>query len=164
MHIRPETAADIPAIYALTKAAFAPMAFSDGTEADCLNQLRDDGDLTLSFVATEGDTIIGHVAFSPVFIDDHADGWYGLGPVAVDVARQKQGIGSQLVAAGHAALRDLGAKGVVLIGKPEVYGPMGYVSDGKLSYRDLPSPIIQHHAFTDEAPTGQITFSPGLEA
>jgi len=163
MLIRPETPSDIPAIHALTKAAFAPMSFSDGTEADCITGLRNDGDLTLSLVAVEAEKIIGHVAYSPVWIDDACDGWYGLGPIAVDVPRQKQGIGSMLAAAGHAELRKRGAKGVVLIGKPEVYGPMGFTSDGALSYRDLPHHLVQYLDFQDEHPSGTLTFAPALE-
>ena len=163
MLIRPETPADLAAIHALTETAFAPMAFSDGTEADCINGLRQDGDLTLSLVAEDAGKIIGHVAYSPAFIGGEGADWYGLGPIAVEASRQKQGIGSQLAAAGHAELRKLGAAGVVLIGKPEVYGPMGFVSDGSLRYRDVPVSIVQYLAFGDATPSGEVTFSPALE-
>lgn len=163
MLIRPETPADIPAIYALTEAAFAPMSFSDGTEADCLTNLRNDGDLTLSLVVEDEGAIIAHVAFSKTQIDGVFDGWYGLGPVAVVKDRQQQGIGTRLINAGHAQLRDQGAKGVTLIGNPKVYGPMGFVSDGALTYRDLPAEIVQYIAFQDERPAGTLTFAPALE-
>lgn len=163
MIIRPETPADIPAIHALTEAAFAPMSFSDGTEADCITNLRKDGDLTLSLVVDDAGAVIAHVAFSKVQIDGAFDGWYGLGPVAVVNDRQKQGIGTMLITAGHAQLQDRGAKGVVLIGNPKVYGPMGYTSDGALTYRDLPAEIVQYVAFDDARPAGALTFAPALE-
>ena len=43
MLMRLETAADRAAIHALTTAAFAPMRFSDGTEADLVDLLREIG-------------------------------------------------------------------------------------------------------------------------
>lgn len=163
MQIRPETDADHPAIFALTAEAFAPMSFSDGTEAAIIGQLRAAGDLTLSLVAVEGDVIIGHAAFSPLSVGD-ATGWYSLGPIAVAVDRQKQGIGSALAGLGCDTLCGQGANGVALIGNPEVYGPMGFQSKGLLSYRDLPRRLVQHQIFAGEEPAGEILFAPALEA
>ena len=66
MEIRPEASNDCENIYALTKAAFDPMPFSDGTEADCIKKLRVDGDLKVSLVALKHDRIIGHIEPSRV--------------------------------------------------------------------------------------------------
>ena len=66
MEIRSEQPADIPLIYQLTDRAFAPMSFSDGTEPAVIDALREAGDLTLSLVALKDNTLVGHVAFSPV--------------------------------------------------------------------------------------------------
>jgi len=68
MEIRPETPKDYECIYALTNVAFEFMPYSDGTEAECINKLRADGDLKLSLVAVEQGNIVGHIAFSPAFI------------------------------------------------------------------------------------------------
>ena len=160
---RAERPDDIATIYRLTQTAFAPMGFSDGTEADCLNKLRDDGDLTVSYVALRGDEIIGHVALSPVRLDGTAGSWLGLGPVAVAPEMQRQGIGSQLIAKACEIARDQGALGIVLIGNPKVYGSMGFISDGGMRYRDVPPEIVQFQAFTDKRPRGALTFSKGLE-
>ena len=53
MDIRIEAPSDHETIYQLTKAAFAPMAFSDGSEPDRIDALRRDGHLTLSLVAED---------------------------------------------------------------------------------------------------------------
>ena len=80
MLIREECAADDWAINDLTVRAFKPMSYSDGTEAQIIRLLRQSGHLTLSLVAEEDGSIIGHVAFSPIAIDGIHDGWFGLGP------------------------------------------------------------------------------------
>ncbi|MEL6641090.1 MAG: N-acetyltransferase [Pseudomonadota bacterium] len=160
--IRDETAADVDAVQVLTAAAFAPMAFSDGTEASALATLREAGDLRLSLVAIVDDKVVGHAAFSPVFLDGAPCNWIGLGPIAVAPIWQKQGIGTALVAKGAGQLQAQAA-GIVLIGNPRVYGPMGFVSDGGLTYRDVPARVVQYLPFGTERPVGRLTFSPGLE-
>ncbi len=163
MQIRKEQRGDEARIYEVTEAAFKPMPFSDGSEPECVNQLRDDGDLTVSLVAVKDEVIIGHIAFSPVFLDGANDHWYGLGPVSVWPEHQKQGIGKALIEAGLSEIKDLRAKGCVLIGDPGYYHRFGFVADGRISYRDLDSKYVQWLAFADEKPAGALTYSPGLE-
>ena len=64
-YIRDEKTGDAAAIHDLTSAAFEGMPHSDGSEPRIVDQLREDGDLTLSLVAERDDEIIGHIAFSP---------------------------------------------------------------------------------------------------
>lgn len=75
IHLRPEKPADRRAILEMTQAAFSEKSFSCGTEAPIIDQLRDDGDLSLSLIAMVGDELSGHVAFSPALIGDASDGW-----------------------------------------------------------------------------------------
>ncbi|MGR3592364.1 MAG: GNAT family N-acetyltransferase [Limimaricola soesokkakensis] len=163
MIIRSETPADVDAIRRLTIAAFEPMRFSDGTEADALDRLRRDGDLTLSLVALEGDEISGHVAFSPAAIGKAREGWFGVGPVSVLPARQGVGIGSALMQAGLTRLSAQGANGCVLIGDPAFYGRFGFISDGALTYKDIPTRHVQWLAFEGDRPEGEVRFSDGLQ-
>ena len=51
MLIRDETPEDFDAIHDLTSTAFKPMSYSDGTEAEIVRRLRENGDLTISLVA-----------------------------------------------------------------------------------------------------------------
>ena len=163
MRIAPEEPKDQETIYRLTKAAFDPMSFSDGTEADCLNRLRQDGDLVLSLVAFDGEALVGHIAFSPVFFDGVHRGWFGLGPVSVWPERQNQGIGSALIGTGLNALRHRGARGCALIGDPAYYSRFGFVGDGRLTYRDLPGSHVKWLTFGADRPSGALLFSSGLE-
>lgn len=163
MKIRTETPDDYDAIHRLTKAAFDPMPFSDGTEADCIDVLRGDGDLTLSLVATRDTGILGHIAFSPVFLDGRPGHWYGLGPVSVWPHLQKSGIGSALIYEGLARLRAMEADGSILIGDPNYYSRFGFRSGDELTYRDLPNRLVQWLSFNDVQPLGVLRFSPGLE-
>jgi putative acetyltransferase len=94
MLIRVETSSDVAAIHAVVEAAFARSA-----EAVLVDALREAGDLTLSLVALDGDDIVGHVAFSKMNAPFRA---LGLGPVAVQPTRQRNGIGGQLIREGLA--------------------------------------------------------------
>jgi len=163
MEIRPESPDDRETIYALTKTAFDPMPFSDGTEADCINKLRADGDLRWSLVAIDQGKLVGHIAFSPVFLTDSPNEWFGLGPVSVWPDFQKTGIGSKLVNTGLEVLKQSNVPGCVLIGDPGYYKRFGFVGDGRISYRDLPNEVVQWLAFGHKKPSGTVTFSPGLE-
>ena len=163
MEIRPEAPNDSENIYALTKAAFDLMPFSDGTEADCIKKLRVDGDLKVSLVALEHGRLIGHIAFSPVFISRASGKWFDLGPVSVWPELQGVGIGSTLINEGLAILMQTKALGCVLIGDPNYYCKFGFVGDGRITYRELPKEIVQWIAFGEAKPSGTLKFSPGLE-
>ncbi len=162
MKIRPETDADIQAIFDLTKVAFAPMSFADENDPFLPQGLRDAGDLLLSLVMEDAGQIIGHVAFSPVSLECPGK-WVGLGPISVMPGRQRQGLGTKLANHGLAQLADQGFDGCVLIGNRDVYGPMGFTS-GDLAYRDLPTELVMGRSFTGLVPSGRIVFAPALEA
>ena len=163
MLIRDERPEDAEPIHALTWAAFAPMAFSDDTEADAVRALRAAGDLTLSLVAEADGEIVGHVAFSPVSIEGRHDGWFGLGPISVRRDRQRQGVGTWLMREGLERLRARAAAGCVLIGNPAIYAKVGFESDGRLRYRDLDARLVQRVVFRGPSPSGTVTFAPGLD-
>ncbi|WP_294925195.1 N-acetyltransferase [uncultured Paracoccus sp.] len=161
--IRPEQPGDEDAIHDLTVAAFAPMPYSQGTEAPIIRALRRDGDLTLSLVALHGPDIIGHIAFSPVTIDGRAEGWFGLGPVSVHPGFQRRGVGSLLVRQGLGALKAQGAKGCALIGDPDFYARFGFANDGRLDYGEVPAAYVQWLAFGAPCPRGRLGFSPAFD-
>lgn len=161
MLIRPESPQDHKAIRDLTRDAFAPMSFSDGSEPDIIDKLRKAGDLTLSLVA-EQDEIIGHVAFSPAKIRKAKGDWYGLGPISVRADMQRQGIGTKLVQTGLDMLRKKGAAGCVLTGNPDVYRPMGFTNDHALTFSGLNPEYILFIALSGTAPEGEINFAPAF--
>lgn len=162
MHLRQEMPQDAQAVREITSMAFAPKAYSDGTEADLPAALHADGDMVVSLVAVEGDAVLGHVAFSPVTIDGAACGWMGLGPIAVHPDRQLQGIGSALITEGLARIKAMGAKGCVLIGDPRYYHRFGFVGDGALRYQDLSAELVQWVSLDGSTPKGVLGFAPAF--
>ncbi len=164
MIIRPESAEDVPAIRAVTVAVFKGAPYSSGTEAAIVDALREAGALTLSLVAEERGRIVGHVAFSPVTINGKAGGWFGLGPVSVEPAEQRRGIGQALIRDGLQRLKSKGAEGCVLLGDPAYYGRFGFVSDPRLRYGDVPPEYVQRLSFTGAEPEGEVAYHAGFDA
>ena len=157
--IRSEQASDIEAISQVTYAAFLGRFSDHPTEHLIVNGLREAGMLTLSLVAEVDGKIVGHVAFSPVTINEQFVDWYGLGPISVAPALQKQGIGSKLILEGLAKLRDLGAKGCGLEGSPAYYQRFGFKPRAGLTYHAAPAPeFFMALPFSDEVPTGQVEY------
>lgn len=163
MLIRGERPSDESAIHDLTVRAFKPMSYSDGTEASIIRLLRQSGHLTLSIVAEDHGTIIGHVAFSPVTIDGVHGGWFGLGPIAVEPARQRSGIGKALIFKGLETLKERGAAGVALIGDPSVYSCAGFERDGTLHYKDIDTRFVLRVVFSGPVPKGELRFADAFE-
>ena len=163
MIIRQETSEDIEAIFNLTTEAFEPMPYSDGSEPKIINDLRSNGDLTLSLVAVDLGKVVGHVAFSPVTINNVNDDWYGLGPISVLPQQQRSGVGTQLIDDGFRRLKELGANGVALIGDPDYYGRFGFTGDGKLTYGNLPTKLVQWVAIKGSAPRGELKYCRAFE-
>lgn len=156
--IRREKKSDIPQIHTVTKEAFLAAEYSSGTEQLIIRALRDSGRLTLSLVAEERGMIIGHVAVSPVAISSGEDGWYGLGPVSVMPDRQGAGVGSALIRAALDELRQLPAKGCVVLGEPGYYGRFGFAADARLRYTEAPPEYFQVQAFEGTVPTGTVQY------
>jgi len=150
MQIRKELPGDIPAIHALTLAAFSDETRSGQPEADLNDRLRDNGHLLLSLVAELDGALVGHVAFSPARIewaeDDRRpkteDGRtaqtglpssvpgpssvVALGPIAVRPDLQRHGIGSQLILAGFDILAAQGHDLIFLLGHTTYYPRFGF--------------------------------------
>lgn len=78
---------------------------------------------------TEG-RLVGHALYT-LGADDAGLPLALLGPLAVDPEVQRCGIGTALMTAGHAVLRELGVAGVLLLGDPRYYSRIGFViADG----------------------------------
>lgn len=163
MLIRKEEQGDHPAIADITAQAFADHVHSDQTEPQIIERLRAAGDLTISLVATEGDALVGHVAFSPVTINGADCGWFGLGPVSVRPDRQKAGIGSALIHRGIEQLRSQGAAGCVVLGDPAYYSRFGFEHDDRLRYEPAPPEYFMRIDFKEgENPVGCVDYAPAF--
>ncbi|KRB51769.1 GCN5 family acetyltransferase [Rhizobium sp. Root708] len=164
MEIRAEQPNDIATIREITKAAFAPMAYSSRTEAEIVDALRRAGVLTISLVAVEDGVVIGHVAFSPVTIDGHEFGWHGLGPISVRPDRQNEGIGGKLIRHGLSQLRDMGAMGCVVLGDPGYYKRFGFENDDALIFESAPAEYFMRLRLDGPPPAGKVNYHEGFNA
>lgn len=122
MLISAERARDIPMIHAVHAEAF-----ETDFEARLVDRLRERADPFLSLVARSGDIVVGHILFTPVRLAEGGKAaLLGLAPMAVLPAFQGQGIGGRLVERGLEAARELGARGVVVLGHADYYPKFGF--------------------------------------
>ncbi len=129
--IRTETSQDYPAVEEINRAAF-----SGPGEAELVNRLRKTCPTAVSLVAEQDGQVCGHIFFSPVTIENpNARVGMGLGPMAVAPAVQRHGIGSELVKAGLAVLRETGCPYVIVLGHPDFYPRFGFVPASRYGLR-----------------------------
>jgi len=162
--IRSETAADVSAITEVTVAAFKTLEISNHTEQYIIAALRAAGAITLSLVAEMEGRVIGHIAFSPVTISDGTRNWYGLGPVSVLPAYQRQGVGKALIREGLARLKAMNAQGCCLVGHPDYYRKFGFINMPGLVLEGVPQEVFFALSFDGQAPQGTVAFHEGFKA
>jgi putative acetyltransferase len=162
--IRDETAADIATIWDVTVAAFNTLAISNHTEQFIVEALRAAGALTVSLVAEVDGRVVGHVAFSPVRVSDGTENWYGLGPLSVLPAYQRQGVGKALVEAGLSRLKGLNAGGCCVVGHPDYYRKFGFANTPRMVCEGVPSEVFFVLSFDGRTPRGTVTFHAAFEA
>ncbi len=115
-------------------------AFGPGRFVKAAARIREQGphDRTLSFVCTDYGETIGSVRMTPVLaggVKAHM-----LGPLAVRPSHKNMGIGRELVRIAIEAARRKGSEGVILVGDPPYYMPLGFekVPYGALEF---PGPV-----------------------
>jgi putative acetyltransferase len=171
--IRRERPQDIPAIRAVTAAAFATAAHSappvepDGApgEATLVGWLREDEGWIpqLSLVAEDpGGEVVGHVVCTRGSVDGARA--LGLGPVSVDPAHQRGGVGSALMHAVLGAADALDEPLVALLGDPAWYRRFGFRPASEVGVRS-PEPawgdlfLVRTLAAYDPALTGNFRYA-----
>ncbi|QWZ58944.1 N-acetyltransferase [Acinetobacter pittii] len=162
--VRDEEITDIEAIEKLTKAAFQNAEHSSHTEHFIVNSLRTQGQLTISLVAIEDGSIIGHVAISPVEMSSGEIGWYGIGPISVHPDKQGCGIGSLLMNKSLQKLKQLGAQGCVLLGEPSYYSRFGFKNYPELVLPNVPSEYFQAVTFSGNIPKANVKYHEAFNA
>jgi putative acetyltransferase len=124
--------------------------------------LRLAGDLSISLVAEREGEVVGHVAFSPVSISNGAAGWFGLGPVAVERADRRRGIGAAIIKHGLAELRRRHANGCVVLGDPEYYQRFSFRHDPALQFEGAPPEYFLALHFAAGEAQGAVTYRPAF--
>ena len=131
MIIRQETPKDYKEVYNLVKNAFATTDFSDGSEADYLNNIRikDSFIPELSLVAENNNKIIGQIVLYNMQINygQKVETQLVLSPISVHPDYFKQGIGSALIEEGCKRAIKMGYKAVFLCGDPDYYSRFGFI-------------------------------------
>jgi putative acetyltransferase len=162
--IRDETNADVNAITTVTIAAFKSVEISNNTEQFIITALRAANALTISLVAEVDDSIIGHIAFSPITISDGTKNWYGLGPVSVLPEYRRQGVGKALIKEGLSRLKNMNAQGCCLVGHPDYYIKFGFTNMPELVHEGGPPEVFFALSFDGHTPKGTVTFHDGFKA
>jgi putative acetyltransferase len=162
--IRSETDSDVNAIGNVTAAAFRTLEISSHTEQFIIEALRAAKALAVSLVAEMNGEVIGHIAFSPVTISDGTPRWYGLGPVSVLLAYQRQGIGKALIQEGLSRLKAMNAQGCCLVGHPDYYRQFGFQNPSGLVIEGVPPEVFFALSFDGRYPQGTVTFHEGFKA
>ncbi len=164
IRIRKETAADVPAIEAVTISAFLNAPHTSHTEQFIVSALRKSGSLSISLVADVEGSVVGHVAVSPVSLSDGASAWFGLGPISVVPKYQRRGVGSRLMREALRILRERGAAGCVLLGEPEYYSRFGFQVDPNLILPDVPPEYFQAISLDSSRPHGTVSYHEAFNA
>ncbi|MBS0416701.1 MAG: N-acetyltransferase [Proteobacteria bacterium] len=155
MHLRAEQPADRAAIHAVVTAAFGRV-----DEADLVDRLREEGSGVVSLVSLDADAAVtGHVLLSRMDAPFRA---LGLAPLSVLPARQRSGIGSQLVRAALQYSKDLGWEAVFVLGDPQYYGRFGFNAEHASGFSSpYAGPHLMIHALTGSLPVsaGSIAYA-----
>ncbi|GAB3753719.1 GNAT family N-acetyltransferase [Microlunatus parietis] len=151
VRIRPERAADVERIDALTRLAF------DGreVEVDMITRIRASADFIpeLSLVAEAGDQLVGHCLLARKTLRGKVmPPVLQLGPLGVHPAWQRQGIGGRLVVEAQRLARLRGAEPlIVLVGIPAYYPRFGFT--GAMTFGVGPDmPAAMAYPLVDEVP------------
>lgn len=164
INIREEQPGDVQSIHEVTIAAFLEAPHTDHTEQFIIKALRDSGSLSISLVAEDEGNIVGYVALSPVTISDGTDSWYGLGPISVLPNKQGKGIGSTLINTAIEMLKNIKAKGCVLLGDPNYYQRFGFQPRDGLVLPGVPPEYFQALVFQGDLPQGCVTYHESFSA
>jgi putative acetyltransferase len=155
---------DWPAILAVHRRAFV----HDESVPGLADELRHRPDLyvpELSFVAVEGDEVVGHVMNTWSTIEGSPVRVLQLSPLGVLPEHQGRGHGSALVRASLDAVRARGEPVLVLEGNPRYYARFGFVRADELGLLPPPEALVDwafQVAVLDESaelPQGRVAYS-----
>lgn len=106
--------------HAAAVASLHRTAFDGDFEAALVKRLQRDGLVAASLVALHGREVVGHILFRGLAaeIDGRPVAAAAPAPIAVRLDRQRQGIGTRLVAEGLTRVRQCGRAAVIVLGHP----------------------------------------------
>lgn len=110
-----------------------PKAFPEEDLLPVVRELLGEQSIVLSLVAVADDALAGHAIFTTCSIAGSPEKVALLGPLAVDPARQRQGVGSAIVGAGLRQLEVAGMSRVYVLGDPAYYGRFGFAPENDVT-------------------------------
>ena len=119
----------------------------------------------LSFVAEEGDALVGHVMNTWNWLEGGSPRVLQLSPLGVLPEHQRRGHGSALVRASLDAVRARGESLLVVEGNPKYYGRFGFIRADELGLLPPPETLVdwafQVAVLDDDAvvPQGRFVYS-----
>lgn len=129
--VETERREDAPAVQALVLAAFGPGRFAKTAE-----RVRETASIAAGFVVRREGAVVGSVRLWTIRVGLQ-DALF-LGPIAVDAAARKAGLGQALVEACVAWSRSAGAAGILLVGDAPWFSRSGFAPIADVS---LPGPV-----------------------
>jgi putative acetyltransferase len=105
-----------------------------------VENLRKNGNLTISLVAETDGKIIGHIAYSPMYNKNREITGLGIGPVGVLPSFQKHGIGSKLTSKGNEIAWSKGINKIFVLGDTEYYYSLGFEIASNYNYFSILDP------------------------
>lgn len=153
--LRPERPDDRDAIDRLHERAFGPGRF-----ARTAFRLRERAAETpdLCFTATVGTLLVGSVRVSPILIGPEPA--LVLGPLAVEPAFDRRGIGAALTERALATARAAGHGLVILVGDEPYYGRFGFVQ-APAGHLVMPAPVDPARLLVAELAPGALARAKG---
>jgi len=141
MHIRRATKQDIDEVRQLHLQAFAEDEKEQVAKLAVNLLMEKTTPETFSLVADIDGTVVGHIAFSPVFFnnDENCLG-YILAPLAVLPAHQHSHVGSALIEQGMQFLTEKGINLLFVYGDPKYYGRFGFSEEAANPFK-APYPL-----------------------
>ena len=141
MRIVPELPDHRPAVLELNR-----LAFKGDAESRLIKNLARDASILASFVAVDGDEVVGHILFSPLhlMVNGKRIDAVALAPMCVTPGRQKQGIGAQLVGYGIEEMNSAGQAAIIVLGHVNFYSRFGFRHD---LAKNLACTFNQYEAF-----------------
>ena len=171
MIVRPETTADHQAVARLLTDAFGGPA-----EARLVELLRTSPAYIpdLALVAEVDGTVVGHILFTVVAVEDRPAGEttpaLALAPMAVAPAHQRTGVGTALAGAALERARRRPEAAVIVLGHPGYYPRFGFVPASRFGieppWSDIPDDaflVLPLPGYT-EACRGVVVYPPAFDA
>ncbi|MDH6604106.1 putative N-acetyltransferase YhbS [Bacilli bacterium PM5-9] len=101
-------------------------AFKQDNEAILVEKIKENSDFYLSYLALDGDKVVGHVMVSPMLLNGNKD-ILSLAPVSVLSEYENKGIGSKLIKTAISDVKELeDYKMLTVLGSDHYYQRFGF--------------------------------------